>query len=426
VAPRKAATSVTAETANKGRASECPAEGLTSEASTEQAASANGGTELVLYDSACRALAEARSVDEILKIRDTARQLEACARVAKNRSAEADAVEIRMRATRRLDQLRQAQAKTVGLNQGAAGGGKKAGPRGVLVTPRDIRPTLASQGIDKNLAKQARVLGALSDQNFESVVTDARDKVSRAVRNAVREVEIEQERKTYRARTEEGCTIADLEALPATGFRAGVISPDFPWPFEVCSEKGTQRSAERHYDTWSVERIMATAPLIKQLAADDCVFMPWVPWPLLPVALQLIEACGFKYKTLGFWWLKTKPNATCIALDGDGLHCGMGVTGPRANTEVVLLATRGSPRRLSADVHQVVIAPVGEHSAKPDEVYERIERLYPGPYLELFARRPREHWTCWGDEIPRGQTMGAPDDGLDIPECLRRAPVKAG
>jgi len=162
VAPRKAATPVTAETANKGRASERPAEGLKSEASTEQAASANGGTELVLYDSACRALAEARSVDEILKIRDTARQLEACARVAKNRSAEADAVEIRMRATRRLDQLRQAQAKTVGLNQGAAGGGKKAGPRGVLVTPRDIRPTLASQGIDKNLAKQARVLGALS------------------------------------------------------------------------------------------------------------------------------------------------------------------------------------------------------------------------------------------------------------------------
>jgi N6-adenosine-specific RNA methylase IME4 len=48
----------------------------------------------------------------------------------------------------------------------------------------------------------------------------------------------------------------------------------------------------------------------------------------------------------------------------------------------------------------VVIAPVGEqHSEKPDEVYRRIERLYPGPYLELFARKPRDGWTVWGNEI---------------------------
>jgi N6-adenosine-specific RNA methylase IME4 len=121
---------------------------------------------------------------------------------------------------------------------------------------------------------------------------------------------------------------------------------------------------------------------------------------------------------------KTKPSAEVITLDGDGLHWGTGYA-TRANTEVSLLATRGSPRRLSADVHQVVIAPVGEHSAKPDEVYKRIERLYPGPYLELFARRERDGWTRWGNEIARGQmtssTTAAPDDGLDIPECLRRA-----
>ena len=50
-------------------------------------------------------------------------------------------------------------------------------------------------------------------------------------------------------------------------------------------------------------------------------------------------------------------------------------------------------------MHQIVIAPVAEHSKKPDEVYRRIERLYPGPYLELFARKPRDRWTTWGDEI---------------------------
>jgi MT-A70 len=80
----------------------------------------------------------------------------------------------------------------------------------------------------------------------------------------------------------------------------------------------------------------------------------------------------------------------------------------RANVETVLLAKRGSPRRLAADVHQVVIAPVGEHSAKPDEVYRRIERLYPGPYLELFARKSRPRWTVWKNEIQSNATVAPP------------------
>jgi N6-adenosine-specific RNA methylase IME4 len=353
---------------------------------------------LVRYDAARRALAEARQVDEVKDIRDKAVAMAAYARQAKNKDLEADAVEIRMRATRRLDQLRQAQQETVGLNCGAAGGGTKNGPRGLLVNPRDVRPTLASQGIDKNLAHQARILGALSDENFEAAVTDARDKVARAVRNAVREVEIEQERESYRARVEQGRTVADLETLAASGFRAGVICPDFPWEFEAYSGKGKQRSAERHYDCWPLERILTMAPLIERLAADDCALMLWSIGPEQPGALEVIEACGFEYKTVGFYWVKTTPDAECITLDGKGLHWGMGYA-TRSNVESVLFAARGSPLRLSADVHQVIIALVGEHSGKPNEVYRRIERLYPGPYLELFARRPRERWTVWGNEV---------------------------
>src|SRR5262245_19238351 len=108
-------------------------------------------TGLARYDAACRALAEARSVDEIKDIRDKAIAMAAYARQAKNRDLEADAVEIRMRATRRLDQLRQAQKDTVGLSVGTRGSHVK----GARV---DDKPTLGSQGIDKNLAHQARVL----------------------------------------------------------------------------------------------------------------------------------------------------------------------------------------------------------------------------------------------------------------------------
>ena len=340
---------------------------------------------LVRYDAACRALAEAKAVDEVKNIRDVAVAMAAYARQAKNRDLEADAVEIRMRATRRIDELRQSQKETVGLNQGAV-----PGKTGVRATPvLDPRPTLASQGIDKNLAKQARALGALSPERFEQAVTDARSATTRAFRNVVNAAILEQEREGYRARTEHGATVADLEALLSAGKRFGVVYPDPPWAFEVYSGKGKQRSAERHYDTWPLERIKALP--VEALAADDCALLLWAVWPELDGAIDVIRAWGFESRTCGFLWVKQNPS-------GEGLFTGMGYH-TRANTEPCLLATRGSPLRLANDVHQVVMAPVGEHSEKPAEVAQRIGRLYPGPYLELFARKPREGWTTWGNEV---------------------------
>ncbi len=183
--------------------------------------------------------------------------------------------------------------------------------------------------------------------------------------------------------------MTDLEALVGTGKKFGVIYPDPPWSFAVYSDKGKQRSAERHYDTWSLERIKALPA--QELAADDCALLLWAIWPELPAALDVIRAWGFEYQTCGFVWVKHNPN-------GEGLFTGMGYH-TRANTEPCLLATRGAPRRLANDVHQVVMTPVGKHSEKPEEVARRIERLYGGPYLELFARRARKRWTTWGNEV---------------------------
>src|SRR6516165_11357295 len=142
-------------------------------------------TGLARYDAACRALAEARSVDEVKDIRDQAVAMAAYARQAKNHDLEADAVEIRMRATRKLDQLRQAQKETVGLADGGDATRARVGGK-----PELIRPTLASQGIDKNLAHQARVLGAMDDAAFERKVVEARGSAERVFRRAVREAEI--------------------------------------------------------------------------------------------------------------------------------------------------------------------------------------------------------------------------------------------
>jgi N6-adenosine-specific RNA methylase IME4 len=168
-----------------------------------------------------------------------------------------------------------------------------------------------------------------------------------------------------------------------------VICVDPPWQFHTYSGQGEPRSAERHYDTMTLDDIAALP--VKPLAADDCALLLWAVCPELPGAIDVIRAWGFEYLTVAFAWVKQNPS-------GDGLFTGLGYH-TRSNVELCLLALRGAPVRLANDVHQVVMAPVSAHSEKPAEVYRRIERLYPGPYLELFARRERPGWAVWGDEV---------------------------
>jgi N6-adenosine-specific RNA methylase IME4 len=239
----------------------------------------------------------------------------------------------------------------------------------------------------------------LDPHTFELRVLAARKKATNGLDGVYREIRQRAERAAYESRIKDGCTVDDLRALAASGYKAAVIYADVPSHFMTYSGEGKMRSAERHYDTSSLDEIKAMAPLIQTLAAKDCALLYWTSGALAEQAHEIIRAWSFAYKTWAFIWIKTTPNVEVITLDGSGLHWGMGYT-TRANAEVVLLATRGAPTRLNNDVHQVVIAPAMEHSVKPEEVARRIERLYPGPYLELFARKPRPRWMCWGDELP--------------------------
>lgn len=211
-----------------------------------------------------------------------------------------------------------------------------------------------------------------------------------------------EKRDEYEAVIEDGCTVEDLDLLVKSGKKFGVIYADPPWSFEVYSGKGKQRSADRHYDCMSLDDIKALP--VPALAAEDCALFLWSVWPEIPGALEVISAWGFTYKTAGFVYVKETRG-------GNGLHWGMGYW-TRANTEPCLLATRGSPKRQAKDVHQVLMSPVGEHSRKPEETQARIERLLPGPYLEMFGRRPMPGWSVWGNQITRGLFHGS------IPELV--------
>jgi len=130
---------------------------------------------LMRYDVACRALAEARNVDEVKDFRDKAEAMRAYARQAKNRQLETDAAEIRIRAERRIGELMAAQKEAGLINRGAQGTGSNQ--HEVRVSAQPAPPTLAEVGIDKNLADRARKLAAVPAAEFEGRVQQWRDEV---------------------------------------------------------------------------------------------------------------------------------------------------------------------------------------------------------------------------------------------------------
>ena len=193
--------------------------------------------------------------------------------------------------------------------------------------------------------------------------------------------------------------------LPAGEYRA--IMADPPWRFRTWDKRkavvsttknpGTFVSAAVHYETMTTRQI-ATLP-VDRLAATDCSLFLWVTWPNLLDGLAIIEAWGFKFKTAAFVWMKAHAGQLEMFEQSIPDQMGLGYW-TRANSEPCLLATRGRPKRLNADVRQAIIEPRREHSRKPS-VHARIERLVAGPYVELFARARRPGWDVWGNEVDK-------------------------
>jgi len=174
-----------------------------------------------------------------------------------------------------------------------------------------------------------------------------------------------------------------------------VIYADPPWTFGTYSRKGKGRSPEAYYDCMSLADIEALP--VAEWAAEHCALFLWTTDPMLEKAFAVIRAWGFTYKTIGFYWVKLNKSATRPVFGASDFFTGLGFW-TRANPELCLLATRGHPRRRRADVPKLIVSPRREHSRKPDEVYDRIEALCEGPYLEMFARSERPGWRPWGLE----------------------------
>jgi N6-adenosine-specific RNA methylase IME4 len=196
---------------------------------------------------------------------------------------------------------------------------------------------------------------------------------------------------------------AEPPPLPNRGpYRVGVV--DFPWPYETRQDDPSHRAA-RPYPTMSIEQICATRAWLPALMQADSILWMWCTnFHLIRYAAPALDALGFCERSI-LTWVKTNFGT------GDLL---------RSQTEHCILAVRGSPIVTLTNQSTVLHAPARGHSVKPPEFYDLVESLCPAPrYADLFSRyRHNERWDCHGDEAPRADPI---DDGLDIPEFLRRA-----
>lgn len=176
-----------------------------------------------------------------------------------------------------------------------------------------------------------------------------------------------------------------------TDKKYNIIYADPPWNYSD-KRKGYKMSggATNHYETMKIEDIKKIP--IKDITEDNCMLFLWVTFPNLQEGLDVIKAWGFKYKTLGFSWIKTnKKNGNPFF--GIGYYT-------KSNCEICLIGVKGKPIKQSDYISSVIISPREEHSKKPDEVREKIVKLCGDiPRIELFARQAVDGWDCWGNEV---------------------------
>lgn len=158
---------------------------------------------------------------------------------------------------------------------------------------------------------------------------------------------------------------------------ASTVIVDPPWDVQQRGNYG----AVNHYKLMTLEQIKALP--VGSLCAENAHCWLWVTNATLEIGFSILWAWDFTPRSI-FTWLKPR--------------LGLGVY-LRNCTEHCILATRGKAPVRVKNQPNVGVFPIQDHSHKPEEFYDIVERVSPGPYLELFARRRRHGWTAWGNEI---------------------------
>ena len=171
-----------------------------------------------------------------------------------------------------------------------------------------------------------------------------------------------------------------------------IIYADPPWKAvdSGTGMRGTSDLGKRYKGVMTIEEIEQLP--VRDIAAENSILFLWVTFPRLLEGIRAMQAWGFKYKSLGFNWVKENKKS-------DSLFWGMGYY-TRQNSEICLIGARGKFPRQARNVHSVVISKIEEHSKKPDCIRDKILQICGDlPRVELFARQATPGWDVWGNEV---------------------------
>lgn len=176
-----------------------------------------------------------------------------------------------------------------------------------------------------------------------------------------------------------------------------IIYADPPWEYKQSGSTTNSRGmAKQHYPTMSTEEICSLP--VREICTDNAICFMWATFPNIGEALKVMKAWGFEYKTAAFVWVK-KNKKSWTNFWGMGAYT-------RANAEVCLLGisknTKAKQMVKRHDIHQIIEAPIEQHSKKPDIVRDKIVQLLGDlPRIELFARQRTPGWDVWGNEVDK-------------------------
>jgi len=190
-----------------------------------------------------------------------------------------------------------------------------------------------------------------------------------------------------------------------------IVYADPPWQFgdrlrHGSNIKNWQVKLEKSYSTMPIEFIKNIP--INKITDKDCVLFLWTTDAHLENAIEVINAWGFTYKTVGFIWNKKEKSGKQVCFMGKWTCKG---------SEICLLATKGKIHSLikSHKVRQLTEALRQKHSQKPDEIRNKIVELMGDiPRIELFARQKPEGW-----DIIEGKD-NADGSGQDIIDWINK------
>ena len=327
---------------------------------------------LARYDAARHALQAAHSVDEVKDIRDKAQAMAAYARQAKDTELLEWATEIKVRAERRAGEM---------LRDMAERGERATKGNPQMSHAATFGPTLDVLGINRSQSSRWQKLAAVPEDKFEQAVAAAKEIAGAVTTAALLRLGRDGAQAQREAQRSANATLVEGVAPPSLGTYATIVI-DPPWDWGDEGDENQFGRARPLYQTMPLEEILALP--ISELAATNAHLYLWITNRSLPKGFMLLEKWGFRYITTLTW---------CKPSFGMGNYF-------RGSTEHVLFGVKGSLPLLRHDIGTWFQAPrKGQHSAKPQEFFEMVEKASPGPWLEMFARNKRSGWVTWGAEV---------------------------